>query len=210
MHARYSAADRIMRAVAFGSLEAARSDAALLASEMDEADAKPEWKARYAKVREAARGFDAATDVPGAATATAALGRACAECHEAAGARLYFAEEPMPAGGSELSQQMRHHQTASTRLWQGLIASDNRYWDQGATQLASSPLDLPEADAVLVNDTSDFEHSIAKDVAQLRFYANRAVGAMSQDDRRREFGEILATCASCHANRAAGASTASP
>ncbi len=193
MHASYSTTDQILRAVAFGRLEVARAAAGRVARP-DDMDAAPRWQPFYQAVRSAAAAVEAASTVPDAARATALLARACATCHEEVGAMLRFDPNPAPAGGHQVIQQMQTHRWASERLWQGLIASSNPRWLDGAEQLVAAPLAIPDANP-----------GVAADVTALRRHAARAMDAGPQAERATIFGELLATCAGCHTRGAGGA-----
>lgn len=191
MHVRFAAAERLELAIAHSDLERARAEARTLA-EIDDPDVLPVWRPYLASIREAALQIEAAPGVVGAARLTAKLGRSCARCHEAIGARIVFPAEPPPPPDPRLAVQMVSHQWAAAQMWQGLIGPSDARWLAGAHELTRAPLHIV-AQAVTPESELDID-----DVARIRLYARRAETAGSQSARADLFGTLLATCAHCH------------
>lgn len=192
MHQRFTAAQRLELGVVHGDLDGAHADARELA-ELDQPDALARWQPYFASIRDAARQIEGAPGIVGAARLTATLGRRCARCHEAIGARIAFPAEPAPAGDPRLVIQMVSHQWAAEQMWQGLIGPSDARWLAGARALSQAPLHIV-AQAVTPSSELDVD-----DVARIRLYARRAEAAGSQDARADLFGTMLGTCAHCHA-----------
>ena len=88
---------------------------------------------------------------------------------------------------------MLGHQWAATQMWFGLIGPADDRWLIGARALTTVPLTIV-AQGVTPSSELDVD-----DVARVRLYANRALGAMPREERAELFGTLLATCAHCHA-----------
>jgi len=188
MHARFAAARRMEESIARSDLDGAHVEAHLLA-ELDEPDALPVWRPYIDNIRAAAHQVELATGLGSAARLAAEMGRSCARCHEAIKAHITFPAEPRPSG----VPRMREHQWAAVQMWKGLIGPSDERWLEGAQALTTVPLNLV---AMSVTPTSELD---VDDVARVRLYARRALAAQSQDARAEVFGQLLATCAHCHA-----------
>ena len=193
MHERFRSAQRIEQAITHSDLDRARTEARELA-ELTEPEIVPRWRPYLERIAPAAHQIDRAADVVAAAKATAALGRECARCHEAMAAKVTFPTQPRPADDARLAPKMLGHQWAAARMWEGLIGPANDRWLEGAQALAQAPLAIV-AEGPVRTDTGN----IGDDVARVRLYANRAVAARTGDARAEIFGDLLATCAHCHA-----------
>ncbi len=185
MHERYTAASAMQRAISLGDLDRARAEARLIATR-DEPDFLPEWRPYLDEIRGAAARMAASTDTPTAARTMAQLGRACARCHEATDAKIKVARELAPSGDT-----MASHQWAAARMWEGLIASADDRWLVGARALAGARLTLTAESGEL---------GIADDAARTHMLAARAVKLGDRDERATLYGELLASCAHCHAS----------
>jgi len=191
MHARFGAARQIEYAVARSDLEGARTNAHVIA-QLDEPDLARVWQPHMIGVRDAARQIEIAGDITLAATRTGALGRRCAECHEATSATVELANDPRPADDPQGSR-MLGHQWAALRMWEGLIAPSQQRWEEGALALTTVPLNLV-AQAVTPSFQGDLD-----DVARIRMLARKAPAATTDAARAELFGTMLGSCAHCHA-----------
>lgn len=189
MHVRYAAVQQIEQGIVAGNLAAVRSAARTIAN-LDEPDVLAVWQPYFIAVRDAARDIAAAEDIVVAARRTGELGRQCARCHQATNARVKFRGEPKPDEGTRLRDTMAGHQWAAAQMWDGLIGPSDERWTAGALMLQRAPLTLTAESGTL---------GIADDVALVRDYARRATTLRSQADRAELFGQLLATCAHCHA-----------
>lgn len=188
MHTRFAATSNIRTAIALGDLERVHAEARVIA-QLDEPDMLPQWQPYVANISDAAAQITTSTSTVGAARTLAALGRRCAQCHEAAGAKIAFARVPSPVRDVKLASEMADHQWAAARLWEGLIGPSQPLWLAGANGLA---------DARLAVTAESGELGVADDVARVRLLARRAQRARTGDDRAQLFGELLGTCAHCH------------
>lgn len=208
MHARFAAARRMEESLAHSDLDAAHVEAHLL-TELDEPDALPAWQPYIGNIRTAAHQVELATSLGAAARLTAMLGRSCARCHEAIKAHVTFPTEPRPSNVPRMQGQvqeqmqgqrqgktqgqMQGHQWAAVQMWEGLIGPSYARWKAGAQALTTVPLDMI---AMRATPTADAD---IDDVSRVRLYAWRALAAQAEDARAEVFGQLLATCAHCHA-----------
>ncbi len=192
MHVRFAAARRIEQAIAFGDLDRARGEAKIIL-ELDEPGILPAWQPYIDDVRDAARQVSIASNLVAAANTSAILGHQCAQCHVSAGAKVTLPVERAAPAGASIAPDMASHQWAATRMWEGLILPSTERWTLGATTLAQAPFD-PVVEADLPPELTVFD-----DVARLRLLAGHAVSASAPAERARLYGELLATCAGCHA-----------
>lgn len=190
MHEHFAAVSELQRAIARGHLDDARQHAKWLV-EHDERLLEG-WKPFVDEMRAAASGVVAAPDLPTAGALAARLGRACSSCHEARRAVVTFAWEPAPAEGPTLQVQMKRHQWAAARLWDGLVGPSDELWNQGSSVLAGAALDATAAAGGAPRG------DIAALAAKVRQLAKRATAVTGHDERATLYGELLSTCAGCH------------
>jgi cytochrome c553 len=184
MHGRFEASDRMQIAIGLGDLERARAEAREIMTRT-EPDFLPEWQAYADEIAGVARGVAATQDTVEAAKAAGKLGGVCGRCHLAMSAKVTFAVEPPPPPGDRLAAVMRSHQWAGLRMWEGLVGPDDERWRQGSRALVESRI---AADPTAAGG----------DIAQMHQLATRAEHAEKQE-RGTLYGELLATCAHCHA-----------
>lgn len=136
-----------------------------------------------------------AVDLPAAARATAAAGRACGECHRVLALGPRFASAAgWESEGRPVSDAMRRHLWGADRMWYGLIGPSDSAWRAGARALAE-----PSTYDDLFNRRSDRGQAMRSLADRVR-EAGRLAAAEDGPDRRAErYGEILATCSTCHA-----------
>jgi len=190
MRRHFAAVSELQRAIARGHLDEARELARWLASHDEPMPAA--WAPAIEEMHVAARAVATARDLPTAASLAARLGRACSACHEAHHAVVTFAWEPPPDDGPALAAQMKRHQWAAARLWDGLVGPSDELWAEGTRVLATAHLDAVQA-----------AHGVARgDVpalaARVRELAKRAGSITDHDARATLYGELLSTCAGCH------------
>lgn len=192
MHARFDAATRIERAIAFSDLDRARTEARHIVA-LDVSNVSLTWQPYFDSLREAARQVESSRSLGEAARLTATLGQRCANCHLAIAARVELPAEPRPSGGRKLVTEMQGHQWAAAQMWWGLIGPSSVHWIAGARALTTAPLTI-----VAQSATPSSELDV-DDVARVRLYANRAMTTSDPDARGDLFGTLLTTCAHCHA-----------
>jgi hypothetical protein len=180
----------LQRAIAHGRLADARD----LASALAVAPMPTELVAYQTELRAAAARVRRAPDVATAGAALGPLGRACGRCHEAARATLAFTfGEPPASGAGDVPSQMHAHQWAAARLWEGLVGPADTAWHEGARVLADAPLEI----RAMFQEVPITEVAVLAE--RLRVQARDALDAPTDGPRARIYGEIVRTCASCHA-----------
>lgn len=189
MHARFASVQRIERGVVTSNLDEVRAGASVIAT-LDEPKALPVWRPYVTAMRDAARDLMRVENPVEAARLTAELGRQCGRCHQAIGAELTFPEPPRPDAGPKLQERMQGHQWAVARMWEGVIAPSEQRWTAGAQALERAPL-------TYVAESGEL--GIADNVMAIRQLARRAPTLVSHTERAELYGQLLATCAGCHA-----------
>jgi cytochrome c553 len=135
-----------------------------------------------------------APDVTSAAAAVARVAATCGSCH--ASMKRPLAYEPMtgpPQADTPLATRMVRHRWAADRLWDGLVGPSNESWRAGAAVLRDAPL---FTDA-LTRDVEQYE-AVTKLAWTVQEIGARAGSAQDQSERAMLYGNLLATCASCH------------
>ena len=191
MFAHFAAVSALQRAIAHGQLDAAHRHARWLL-EHDE-DVQPGWQPYVDEMHAAAREVIAAGDLPTAGALAGRLGQACSRCHEARDAVVTFAWEPEPPDDAALPAQMRRHQWAAARLWDGLVGPSDEMWAEGTRALSTLKLD-----AALISGGLP-RGDVSALAGKVRELTQRAAGLTGHDERRALYGELLSTCAGCHA-----------
>ncbi|HEX5061916.1 MAG TPA: hypothetical protein VFV99_21255 [Kofleriaceae bacterium] len=180
----------LQAAIARGWLVDARERARWFASH--DMEAPPSWQPYLDDMRYAAMRIARARDVATAGAQIGLLGRACGACHEANAATPAFQYDPPPTDDATLEAQMRRHQWAAARMWEGVVGPADAAWQDGARVMATTRLDVartahekPNADVFELAE-------------RLRDQATQALTMTARDARARFYGEMMETCASCH------------
>lgn len=190
MSEHFAAVSELQRAIARGHLDEAKTHARWLVGHDEKLLA--EWQPFVDEMRAAAKDVANAPDLPTAGGLAARLGRACSRCHEARSAVVTFVWAPVPDEAPSLQVQMKRHQWAAARLWEGLVGPSDELWTQGTSVLATAKLDtFAAAGATPRGD-------VAALAAKVRDLAKRATTMTDQDTRQKLYGELLSTCAGCH------------
>ena len=194
MLAHFAAVSALQRAVTGGQLDEARRHARWLVAHDEPPVGAPDDGRPFADdLRASARAVVDAPDLPTAAALTARLGQACGRCHDARAAAISFAWEPEPAAAPSLAAQMQRHQWAAARLWEGLVGPSDEMWAEGSRVMAAMQLDA----ALIVPGVPRGDLAALAD--QVRSLARRATALTRHDERAALYGELLSTCAGCHA-----------
>jgi len=189
MREHFAAVSELQRAIARGHLDEAKQLADWLGSH-DET-LLDGWQPYVDELKAAAAAVHDAKDLPVAAALAGRLARACSKCHEARSATVAFAWLPAPDDQPTLETQMKRHQWAAARMWEGLVGPSDELWDQGTRTLAATQLDLVAAGGSGRGDIT----ALARRVSEL---AKQGAKITDQDERARWYGELLSTCAGCH------------
>jgi hypothetical protein len=190
MREHFAAVSELQRAIARGHLDEAKQLADWLGTH-DET-LLDGWKPYVDDLKASASAVRDAKDLPAAAALAGRLARACSKCHEARSATVAFAWMPAPDDQPTLEPQMKRHQWAAARMWEGLVGPSDELWDQGTRMLAATQLDLVAAGGSGRGDIT----ALARKVNEL---AKQGAKITDHDERARWYGELLSTCAGCHA-----------
>lgn len=189
-------AGQLYAAVAAGNLDSVR----LRAQDILDHESGEGLPARSQGYVDELRSFTAlasrAPDVESAAIAVARVGAACGACHTflKEGPEYRNTQTSPPPEESDVAGRMHRHRWAADRLWEGLIGPSDASWRAGALVLRDAAL---HTDA-LTRDVAQYEQ-----VTKLAWTVHE-IGAradLEHDWRRRSaiYGELLGTCARCHA-----------
>ena len=184
----------VEHALVRGQLVDAKVSASAIANAPIDAELD-EWKRKTAHVRELAHEVATAKSADDALRGLPAVAVACAECHVATGGWPKLARAPhLPDDGPGTVARMARHQWAVDRMWDGMIGGDEETWRAALTVLAATPppYAITEADKVALG-------------AELQRVATTALQHRlvdTLDDRGRQYGELLVTCAACHESHA--------
>jgi hypothetical protein len=192
MREHFAAVSELQRAIARGHLDQAKQLADWLVTHDEHL--LDGWKPFVDELKDAARAVAAAPDLPTAGSVASRLGRACSRCHEERTAIVTFAWEPSPTEDATLNSQMKRHQWAAARLWDGLVGPSDDLWTEGAKVLSTAKLDVLAATGG-VEGRGDVT-ALTKKVHEL---AIKATTMTDHDQRAALYGELLSTCAGCHA-----------
>jgi cytochrome c556 len=186
----FAAAEALQKAIAQGRLSDARDEARWFASH--DMEIPTSWQPYVDEMRDAARRIVRSRDVASAGLQLGRFGRACSSCHQAHDAVLAFPDVPPPTDGQTQEAQMRRHQWAAARLWEGLVGPDDRRWEEGARVMATTRFDASRA----AHEKPNAE--VIELAERLHDQATEAIAVRDSDARAALFGELMETCASCH------------
>lgn len=184
---------RLRDAVIDGDLPAVRAAARKLRASDD--PVPPAWQAFVTANMQLAEAASSAKDLAAAARAAAGLADTCGDCHASLGAGPHFppAGPVLPVEAHDVGKHMARHQWASERMWEGLVSHGEAAWAAGAAALSDAPLSAREltANVELPGDAlelGDRVHALGLRARQTAEWPARAS----------LYGELLATCATCH------------
>lgn len=138
-----------------------------------------------------------ARDLGSAATAVGEIAQACGACHTALGLSMAVVPPAEPGPGATVVARMGQHRDAAAQMWSSVVAGDAAAFASGAELLRSSTL-VPSgtaADAPVPALAAELE---------VRVHDLAALAVRSPDERGRYLGQMLGTCAQCHALLARG------
>jgi cytochrome c553 len=191
MHENFDLLRAIERLLIRGKLDDATRFAAAIAEAPDEPGLGT-WAAHAAVVRERAAALARATAVDEACRREAKLAAACAGCHVDAGASPEFrSPPPEPPDQPSIEARMLRHRWAADRLWEGIVGGADEPWRAGLDVLAATPLDWKE----IAPSRAPF----GRELQRLADQARRRKPGDASSDHATAYGEILTTCAGCHA-----------
>jgi cytochrome c553 len=188
----------IKAALLIGELANAREPATWLAEHEPLEDLPLIYEGFVLSLREHARDILDAKDVKSASIAMAAVANDCGRCHRATGTKPDFGFYREPPSWSDLASHMQRHEWAIDRLWEGLMGPSNGSWARGVRMLAEAPLHGTEN---TWGESQAEGDELAERVHELGI---QAVSALTPDARADVYGEMIATCAACHARTGGG------
>lgn len=159
-------------AVIHGDLTAARANAFRFAGLRISRGRTIEYEEGAIEARQVAASVAAAPDLERTAAAVGQLAKTCADCHARMSGPTRLVPEPVP----HRAGRMTGHAWAMNELWSGIVGNSEEPWHAGAAALAS---EAP--------------------TTEVRAIAERAARASDPNARAAVYGELLATCARCHA-----------
>jgi cytochrome c553 len=180
-------------AVIAGDLDRARAPAAWLAEHGAPSDIPDRWIPYVTDLRVLSAGLTEAATIDELARTLGVVAGTCASCHEALDVRIEYLPG-MPPSGGDLRARMQRHKWAAERLWKGLVFPHETAWRRGAAALVEAPGEL----GALAEDPAQRGATTAL-AERLETLAWRAVETADGHQRAQVFGEMLTTCATCHA-----------
>lgn len=176
----------VQRLLVAGKLEDAKTRAFLLTKPVKDPGLE-QYFGLSSQLADAAQALVEAPDLNEALRREARVALACANCHASVQKLVVFPPPPaMPPG------LLTRHQWAADRLWEGMIAGSLVPWRAGLEVLAKSP--MPPSTQPRAGKLADRMHLVATDaLIHLEDQSETLEG------RAKAYGEILVTCAGCHA-----------
>lgn len=192
MSQHFVAASVMRDALVRGDLDAFHDASAQLAKKSAEVPS-PAWAEHLDAMNDAAVRAQQSDSIESAASALAAVGVACAQCHEDLGGPKVSAGTAPPSSG-DVQSQMARHRWAVERMWDGLTAPSDDAWRKGSSAFADAPMvtDIPR--------DADAGTQVAALTLALRAHAlgDAARWADSRQDRAKALAQVYETCAGCH------------
>lgn len=190
----YERAAAARAALVRGDVAAAKAAAADVAAWFKTAKFPSEEAGFDTALVAAAERAAAAPDLESLAEAVGDMGLACGRCHAAAHLDLPETGLTPPPMGSPINQEMARHRAATERMWMGLVLPDELAWREAASALAGASL----APTGLSTDAGLPPLATELEVRVHDLAAAAAAHDADPNQRGRQMGQILATCASCH------------
>lgn len=178
-------------AIVRGDLESARADAQWIADHQETAGLPAGTGSYVTATRDAARAVAASASLGNAAVATAFAVNACGECHAAAKITPNMPEVSPPPSQPGTAARMREHLYAVDLMYRGMVGPSDALWKQGAEALKGSPLGD--------KDMGKASKDLAASEARVHELAGRAAQAADAGSRIAIYGELIGSCAGCHA-----------
>jgi hypothetical protein len=198
MQANFWVAVELRDAVVDGDLDKARQLGTWLAGQDLRGTLPAQWAPWVKDMQASGAEVAAAPDLESAAQAVGSLGVSCGGCHWNFGVSGPTAPGDgedqgfAPEGPEDLTTRMLRHQWAADELWYGLTIPSDEAWKAGAHVLIESPFAPPEQ-----ND-QPISPELARGIETMREFGTMARHTDVMSDRARVYGNLLASCASCH------------
>jgi cytochrome c553 len=193
MHHSFDLLRAIERLLIWGKLDDAKRFATTI-SMVPDVPAHGPLAAAVVAVRDRASALANATAVDQACRLEAKLVAACADCHVESGvAPAYETFPAAPPDKPTIEARMARHRWAVDRLWEGALLGADAPWRAGLDVLAAAPLDWGARSADRAK--------LARDLQLLADQARKRGSGDTRETRATSYGEILVTCATCHATK---------
>lgn len=183
----------VRTAIINGDLEAARAPAQWLAEHQAHEGLGEEWHVYVERIRQAARRVIASEEFDAAGYASAQMAVACGECHEANHITGQFSEPDPYSDEETVAGHMSRHIWAVDQMWKGMLGPSDEAWSKGVERFIDVPLVAHES--VDGTEYGDRLRELAN-----RVHGRAAMGFIAEtpEERALVYGEIIATCATCH------------
>lgn len=192
MHRHFAYAIALREVVVGGDLSLLGVPASELGNDTRHTDLPPSAAPFVEQMNHAARrAGDARTLIDGAQS-VAEVAAACGDCHRAHDLQLTPSAPEAPPTTIDARGHMQRHHWATAKLWDGLVRPSWEDWKTGADALSETA--LPPEHLEGVDETTAGLARTLHDAGQ------RALSA-TPEARPAIFGEVIATCAGCHARR---------
>jgi len=182
------AQDAIIR----GDLDVAKDAMRRLEAYRTQDDLPDVWRPYLAEMKELANITAESWDLKTASGSLARTGLGCASCHTALSAGPTLKDVPPPPDYGDTYSHMGRHAWAIQLMWEGIIAPSQSHYVAGASALAATPMLPHEPNGDLPAAVSSLENAVHE-------LSGRAAKSDDEEERAHLFGELLATCAACHA-----------
>ncbi|MFI5308402.1 MAG: hypothetical protein ACHQ53_13680 [Polyangiales bacterium] len=156
------------------------------------------WMDGVAKMQAAARTVAEARDLAEASQHVAELAATCGDCHARLPRRAQDAEQEhgfSAKGPEDIQTRMARHERAADGMWFGLSIPSDASWRVGARALTEAPLSAPQVEGKPVDPALGAKMEAVRDIGR------RALEAEQAPDRIKVFGELISSCAGCHARQ---------
>ena len=125
-----------------------------------------------------------------------ALAATCGGCHSRLPNRQSDTEKDhgfSAKGPEDIETRMARHERAADGMWFGLTMPSDASWRGGARALTEAPLSAPQINGKPVDPELDAKLESVRDIGR------RALEAEQEPERVKVFGELIGSCAGCHA-----------
>ena len=193
MHEHLTALNSVEYAVVRGDLDDVKEASKALAAGLSMDGLPVDGQKHLADLKAAMLGAGNASTLDDAAKGTATASATCGTCHAALGKTVRLEAPAKPAEVPALRSRMREHYYAVELLSLGLQGPSNELWMIGAEAMKDAKvIKIQLKDEKLTKDVNDAE-------ASFKTVADKAKQAKDPAARAAVYGEILASCGSCHA-----------
>ena len=194
MQDHFGKVELVQDAVIRGDMDSAREAARGIAEQKGNQGLPAKSDMQLEAMQKAAQRAADAKDIHMVANAVATMASTCGTCHRSSGVTPKMAAPVAPPEGGGVAGHMLAHQQAVDYLYQGLITPSDDLWKKGAELLKASPMakeDFPK-DPQLTDEIKAFE-------VKTHLFANMAHKASDAKTRVGLYGELISSCAGCHA-----------